>query len=125
MNTQKWRLGNLGLLREADRSIDRDPSPDNPKTKGKVNRTITQMNELKKIIREIATEIEALQADLGKIGKEISKEDAEKRLEALQASLERHKDKFIKMRDYIGESEKKSAKQEPEEDLEPDEFWER
>lgn len=86
--------------------IDREPSPDNPKSKGKVNRTITQMNELKKIIREIATEIEALQADLAKIGKEISKADAERRLEALQASLERHKIVFGKMQAYIGEGEK-------------------
>lgn len=110
---------------DPDIKIDRNPDPNNPKTKGKINRAITEMTKLKNIIRELETELDALQNDLQRIGKEISKADAEKRLEALQASLERHKDKFIKMRDYIGESEKKSAKQEPEEDLEPDEFWER
>lgn len=106
--------------------IDREPDPANPKTKGKVNRAITQMNELKRIIREIAQEIESLQADLGKIGKDISKADVEKRLEALQASLERHKVVFGKMRDYVNEPSKAKATTAVEKesvDLEPDDDY--
>lgn len=109
--------------------IDREPRPDNPKTKGKVNRAITEMTKLKRIIRELETEIESLQADLQRIGKDISKADVEKRMERIQASLERHKDAFRKMRDYVGDNEPRKTttalEKESESTIEPDEDWER
>lgn len=116
---------------DPDIKIDREPDPNNPKTKGKVSRAITQMNELKKIIRELEGEITALQADLSRIGKDISKADVQARMEQIQASLERHKVAFGKMRDYVNEPSKpaKAATKaatavEKEEEIEEPEGWE-
>lgn len=107
--------------------IDREPDPSNPKTKGKVSKAITEMTKLKKIIRELETEITALQADLARIGKDISKADIQSRLDQIQASLERHKVAFGKMRDYVEPSKAKASKapeKEPEEEIEEPEGWE-
>ena len=79
--------------------IDRTPDPKNPKTKGKVEKAITKMNELKKLIRELRGELEALNRDIDHLGKE----DIEKRKERLQKALERNLRVFGKLEEYAGE----------------------
>ena len=84
------------------------------------------MTKLKRIIRELESEIESLQADLQRIGKDISKADVENRMARIQASLERHKDTFSKMRNYINEPSKAQATtplEKESDDLEPDDDY--
>lgn len=103
--------------------IDRTPDPSNPKTKGKVNRAIHEMTELKKLVREIEKELESLEKNFDKL----SEKEIKKHKENLQKILKESKTKIGSMKDYIGETKpkKKAAKAAPveSEDLEPDEYW--
>lgn len=99
--------------------IDRTPDPNNPKTRGKVNRALKEMDELKKLIREVGAELRLLQREVGQLGKD----DLLERKERLQKTLEKLNRKFGQLSDYAGENElvdplgdhheKKTTREEP------------
>lgn len=104
--------------------IDRTPDPKNPKTKGKVNRAITQMNELKRLVRDIEKQLEALEQGLDKL----SEKEIKLHKERLQELLKNSKAKIGSMRNYINEpikpATKAATKAVEKEEIEEPEDWE-
>ena len=81
--------------------IDRTPNPHNPKTRGKVNKALKEMNELKTLIREVENELRVLQREIS----HLSKDDLQERKERLQKSLERLHKRFGTLNDFVGGNE--------------------
>lgn len=85
--------------------IDREPSPDNPKTRGKLRKALVEMQQLKTLVRELQGELMDLQKGID----QLDKGDIEKRKKDLKKALERANKRFTKLSSYLGLNEDEKA----------------